>query len=76
VRFHAPDGSGYRFIADQVLVLDPRNPQVASRLLTPLGRWRRQSSDRQELMKRELQRILAEPNLSKHSFEIASKGLG
>ena len=76
VRFHAPDGSGYRFIADQVLVLDPRNPQVASRLLTPLGRWRRQSSDRQELMKRELERILAEPTLSKHSFEIASKGLG
>jgi aminopeptidase N len=76
VRFHAPDGSGYRFIADQVLVLDPRNPQVASRLLTPLGRWRRQSQERQELMRRELQRILAEPNLSKHSFEIASKGLG
>jgi aminopeptidase N len=59
-----------------VLVLDPRNPQVASRLLTPLGRWRRQSADRQELMKRELRRILAEPALSKQSFEIASKGLG
>ena len=75
VRFHVLDGSGYRFLADQVLILDPRNPQVASRLLTPLARWRRQSSERQEPMKAQLQRVLAAPNLSKHSFEIASKSL-
>jgi aminopeptidase N len=75
VRFHAADGAGYRFLADQVLVLDPRNPQVASRILTPLGRWRRQGRERQELMKRELHRILNAPQLSKHSYEIASKGL-
>jgi aminopeptidase N len=76
VRFHAQDGSGYRFLADQVLTLDPRNPQVASRILTPLGRWRRQSPERQTLMKAELRRILAAPQLSKHTYEIASKGLG
>jgi aminopeptidase N len=75
VRFHAADGSGYRFLADQVLILDPRNPQVASRILTPLGRWRRQSPERRELMKSELQRILAAPQLSKQTYEIASKGL-
>ncbi len=76
VRFHAMDGSGYRFLADQVLTLDPRNPQVATRLLTPLGRWRRQAPARQELMKAELQRILAAAQLSKQAFEIVSKGLG
>jgi aminopeptidase N len=75
VRLHVQDGSGYRFLADQVLVLDPRNPQVASRLLTPLGRWRRQSPERQALMKAELQRVLAAPQLSKHTYEIASKAL-
>ena len=76
VRFHAADGSGYRFLADQVLVLDPRNPQVASRIVTPLGRWRRQARERQELMKTELQRILASPQISKQTYEIASKALG
>ena len=75
VRFHAEDGSGYRFLADQVLILDPRNPQVAARLLTPLGRWRRQAPKRQMLMKEELQRILAYPELSKQTFEIASKAM-
>ena len=75
VRFHAEDGSGYRFLADQVLTLDPRNPQIASRLLTPLGRWRRQAPARQELMKAELQRILAAPQPSKQTYEIASKAL-
>ncbi|HVG82245.1 MAG TPA: aminopeptidase N [Methylomirabilota bacterium] len=75
VRFHSQDGSGYRFLADQVLVLDPRNPQVASRIVTPLARWRRQAPERQELMKAELRRILATRRLSKHTYEIASKGL-
>jgi aminopeptidase N len=75
VRFHAEDGSGYRFLADQVLLLDPRNPQVASRLLTPLGRWRRQNPERQKRMKEELQRLLAFPQLSKQSFEIATKAM-
>jgi aminopeptidase N len=75
VRFHADDGAGYRFLTDQVLLLDPRNPQVASRILTPLGRWRRQGRERQELMKSELQRILAARQFSKHTYEIASKAL-
>ncbi len=75
VRFHAENGSGYRFLADQVLILDPRNPQVASRLLIPLGRWQKQAKARQERMKAELQRILAAPQLSKQTYEIASKGL-
>ena len=76
VRFHAPDGSGYRFVTDQVLTLDPKNPQVASRLIAPLARWRRQAKERQDLMRGELRRMLDFPQLSKHSFEIASKAMG
>ena len=74
-RFHAVDGSGYRFLADQVLILDPRNPQVAARLLTPLGHWRRQAPAWQGLMTAELRRILSAPRLSKQTYEIASKAL-
>ncbi|MDE0942970.1 MAG: aminopeptidase N [Alphaproteobacteria bacterium] len=75
-RFHAPDGSGYRFLADRVLQLDPINPQVAARLATQLGRWRRYDAARQGLMRAELSRILAADTLSADVFEIASKALG
>ncbi len=68
-------GAGYRFLADQVLDLDPLNPQVAARLLSALSRWRRFDMARQALMKRELARIAAKPNLSRDVFEIVSKSL-
>lgn len=76
LRYHAADGSGYAFHADRILELDPVNPQVAARLLAPLGRWQRMDPGRQALMKRELQRILAAPKLSRDVYEIASKSLG
>ena len=41
VGFHRRDGAGYRLLADKVLELDRSNPQVAARLLSALGRWRR-----------------------------------
>ena len=76
LRFHAADGSGYTFLADQVLRLDPLNPQVAARLLSPLGPWRRFDGPRQSLMKAQLQRILDTGNrLSMDVYEIASKSL-
>ena len=75
VQFHQAGGAGYRFLADQVLATDRLNPQIAARLLGPLGSWRRYDAIRQDLMKRELQRIVAEPGLSRDVFEIASKSL-
>lgn len=74
-QFHMSDGSGYRFLADILLELDPINPQTAAKLLPPLGRWRRFDEGRQALMKAELERILAKPGLSKDMFEQASKSL-
>jgi aminopeptidase N len=76
LRFHRADGAGYAFLADQVLAIDPMNPQLAARLLGPLGRWRRQDPARQGLMKAQLQRILDTKGLSKDTYEIASKSLG
>ncbi|PJI38051.1 aminopeptidase N [Ferrovibrio sp.] len=75
LRYHAADGSGYAFHADRMLELEPINPQVAARLLAPLGRWRRFDPGRQEKMKAELRRVLAKPNLSRDVYEIASKSL-
>jgi aminopeptidase N len=76
LRFHAADGSGYEFLADRVLELDPINPQVAARLLTPMGRWRRHEKGRQEKMKAQLQRVLDHEGLSRDCYEIARKSLG
>jgi len=76
LRFHDPSGGGYAFLADQVITLDPLNPLMASRLIQPLGQWRRQDQGRQALMKRELERVLALPNLSKNTYEMVTKSLG
>jgi aminopeptidase N len=75
VRFHAASGSGYRFLADIIVALDPMNSQVAARLVPPLGQWRRVEPARQILMKQELQRILEAPGLSKGTFEMASRSI-
>jgi aminopeptidase N len=76
LRYHAADGAGYSFHADRTLELDPINPQVAARLLAPLGRWRRFDEGRQMLMKAALERILKAPRLSRDTYEIATKSLG
>ena len=74
--FHAEDGGGYRLVADKVLELDRINPQVAARLITAFGRWRRFDAGRQAMMRAGLERILAAPGLSRDSYEIAKKSLG
>jgi aminopeptidase N len=76
VRFHDPSGAGYAFLAGQVAVLDPVNATMAARMVQPLGQWRRHGPGRQALMKAALERVLAVPNLSKNTFEMASKSLG
>ncbi len=75
LRFHAADGGGYAFLGDQVLALDTLNPQVAARLLAPLGQWRRFDAGRQSLIRGELSRILAKPEISADVYEIASKSM-
>ena len=75
LHFHAADGSGYAFLADQVLALDAINPQVASRIVSLFNRRQKLEPQRQALMTRELQRILAKDGLSKDVYEIVSKNL-
>ena len=75
VNFHSVDGSGYAFLADQILEIDTFNPQLAARLIPPLGRWKRFSVGRQEQMKHQLDRIAASPKLSGDVYEMVRKSL-
>jgi len=75
LNFHNKDGSGYQFIADTVIQLDSINPQVAARMVKLFSRWQRYDTKRQDLMKAQLERILAQDNLSGDVYEIASKSL-
>jgi aminopeptidase N len=74
-RFHDKSGDGYRLMADTIIALDAKNPQIAARLCTVMGSWRRFDAARQALMKENLERILAVENLSHNTYEMASKAL-
>ena len=75
LHFHAASGEGYEFLTDEVLAIDPSNPQLAARAVQPLGQWRRFDAGRQALMKAQLQRIHDTAGLSTNTFEMVSKSL-
>ena len=72
---HADDGRGYRLLGRLIAEADKINPQVAARMVPPLGRWRRLAEPYASGMKAELERIAATPGLSKDVFEQVSKSL-
>ncbi len=76
VRFNAADGSGYAFIADRVLDLHDRNPQVASRLARCFDRWKKFDTGRQMHARAALERIRDHDGLSRDVLEIVSRALG
>lgn len=73
INFHSADCAGYEFLADQVLALDKLNPQIASRLLNPLTRWKKFDPARQSLMQVQLQRIKTSGDLSSDVYEVVQK---
>jgi aminopeptidase N len=73
--FHAVDGSGYQFLSDYLIELDKINPQIASRLVTPLIQYKKYAAEHQHLMKVQLDRLLGVKALSKDLFEKVSKSL-
>jgi len=73
--FHSDDGSGYEFVADQVLALDRINPQIASRMVRALMNWKRLEPIRNCLNRAALQRIADHKDLSGDVYEIVSKSL-
>lgn len=75
IKFHARDGSGYKFLADIVLQLDVLNPQIAARMLQPLTQWQKFDAVRQKLMYSELQHIKQVGSISNDVQEIIGKSL-
>ena len=73
--FHQPDGSGYEFLARQVIALNDFNPQVASRMVRALMRWQKFAQPYKSHMQKQLEHIAKHKNLSKDVYEIVSKSL-
>ncbi|MFT7373296.1 MAG: aminopeptidase N, partial [Oleiphilaceae bacterium] len=75
VNFHDESGDAYKFLAEYIIRLDDLNPQIASRLMMPLTRWRKFNTNRQNLMIEQLKRIYEKNDLSKDVREILEKSL-
>lgn len=76
LRFNESDGEAYAFFADQILKIDSINPNMAARLTTAFSDWKRFDSLRQNLIRKQLERIISSETLSKNVYEIATRTLG
>ncbi|WP_432459475.1 MULTISPECIES: aminopeptidase N [unclassified Agarivorans] len=74
-KFHAKDGSGYCYLTDVLCILNQQNPQVASRLITPLIQTVKLDQPRKDLIIEQLQRLADLPDLSKDLYEKVTNGL-
>ena len=74
-QFNRADGAGYAFVADNVLALDPKNPQLAARLATAFRTWRTLEAGRRGKAQAALSRIKAAPGLSRDLADIVERAL-
>jgi aminopeptidase N len=73
--FHASDGRGYQFMADQIVALDQRNPITASRMAKVFSRWQSYGPERRRLLQSALEH-LAQARLSTNTREVVGQCLG
>jgi aminopeptidase N len=74
-QFNRRDGAGYDFVADFVLQLDPKNPQVAARLMGAFRSWRALEAERRQRAEATLRRVAAAPSLSRDVNDIVARTL-
>ncbi|HSP25280.1 MAG TPA: DUF3458 domain-containing protein, partial [Saliniramus sp.] len=74
-QFHRLDGAGYEFVADKVIALDGKNPQVAARILTAFNTWRVMEPVRRARAEAALRRIAARKGLSPDVADIVLRTL-
>ena len=72
--FHAKDNSGYKFVADQIILIDKINPQTAARIITPMTNISKFNNKTKNRIKKYLNLIL-NSNPSNDVFEVISKSL-
>ncbi|MGN8092087.1 aminopeptidase N [Methylobacterium sp. 22177] len=75
-QFARRDGAGFARVTDTVAALDSTNPQVAARLLTAFGSWRRLEKSRGARAVEMLNGIKAIPGLSRDTADILARTLG
>ena len=75
-QFNRHDGKGFELVADVVLALDPRNPQVAARLLSAFKSWRALEPTRRAAAEAVLRRVAATEPLSSDVRDIVERSLG
>ncbi len=76
LRFHDRSGAGYRLLREVVQALDSINAQTAARMAAAFETWRRYDTQRQRLIRVELETIAAGSGLSNNLYEMVSKMLG
>jgi aminopeptidase N len=74
-QFNRLDGAGYNFVADIVLALDGKNPQVAARLMGAFRSWRALEANRRVRAEAALRRVAATGSLSRDVGDIVARTL-
>jgi aminopeptidase N len=74
-QFNRADGLGYDFVADTVLALDQKNPQISARLATAFRSWRMLEAGRRMKAEAALTRIKGAPGLSRDLADIVERAL-
>ncbi|NDY72055.1 aminopeptidase N [Desulfobacter hydrogenophilus] len=75
MHFHRADGRGYEFVAERILALDKINHQTAARLCSCFNLWKRYDGNRQVMMKKQLETMAGQKELSRNLYEIVSRAL-
>ena len=73
--FNRADGAGYDFVADTVLALDRKNPQLAAKLLAAMKSWRVLEPGRRAMAEKALQQVAAAPSRSPDVADIVQRAL-
>jgi aminopeptidase N len=73
--FHAADGSGYQFVADQIIAFDAQNPSLASRFCDAFTRWHKFEPNARALQRSALERVRDIDKLSPNVSELVDKTL-
>jgi aminopeptidase N len=71
--FHHPSGKGYELMADWLIKLDALNPQTTARMSSAFDTWKRFDEDRQQMIRAQLERIMARETLSRDTSEMVGR---
>jgi aminopeptidase N len=74
-QFNRVDGKGHQFVADMVIALDARNPQMAARILGSFKTWRMLEAKRRKSAENALRSMSVMPGLSRDASDIIERAL-